>query len=422
MSSKQVKAPTKTLNNISETTKTYETTENPMLIRSPYKEWDPDRIFISAPDKRESNDKKASFFECIIQYNYKLPDGTEMKGPLLIEFPHEDGRHCISHYGISEIMEKVDEKDKQQDSAVERKGTGKFQIFCQLDPRFEQSIELAGLLNDIYDKALSYMEDHGKEGSGMLGDKKYSKPKDTIDESNTADHLRYPVWYKDSTFIDSSGRKKTVKDTKVPFTIVLSVAVSGRRATKFCDDTATVIKHSDLLGTGMEHIPLMHVSSIFVGGTGNKLRLGADSSIVVKKLPPAILHQGSTIKERLNSGKSTAAAEMAKLAGEVFAKDGLNTNTTSDTAKPETEEFDAEKGDGENSHTNEEKLQETTSEQKSNSADRVSPNRRNRSPRGTQQSPERQRVNNDDNRSSTTSKKPTLSNVAPRRAGQRPVS
>jgi hypothetical protein len=392
MSSEQVKAPTKTLTPTSETTKTYETSDTGMSIRSPYKDWDPDRMFISPPDKKESGDKKAVYYECPIQYNYKLPDGSEMKGPLLIEFPHEDGKLCVSDYGVSEILEKLDEKEKsqQQDGeSVQRKGTNKFQIFCKLDPRHEQSQELAAVLNDIYDKSLSHMEEHGSEGTNMLvPGKKYSKGKEPISESNVADHLRYPIWYKETTIIGQGGRTKTVNDTKVPFSIVLSVVIKGRKATKFCDEHANVIKFIDLVGVGMEHIPLMHVSSIFVGTGGGKLRLTTDSSIVVKKLPPAIVHQGSTIKERMGAGKS-AKSEMTRLAEEAFAKEGLNSKTT------QPAESNPEKAN------NERKLE------KSSSAER-SPRR------GSQQSPPRTRDDGAD--------RPRANAPAPRKAGQRAAS
>jgi hypothetical protein len=62
-----------------ENTKPHKTSDTGMLIRSPYKEWDPDRILISPPEKRESANKKSVFYECPFQYNYKLADGSEMK-------------------------------------------------------------------------------------------------------------------------------------------------------------------------------------------------------------------------------------------------------------------------------------------------------------------------------------------------------
>jgi hypothetical protein len=60
-----------------------------MYIRSPYKNWNPDKIFILPPDKK-TDDKKFNYFKCRILYNYELSDGTEMKEPLLIEFSDEE--------------------------------------------------------------------------------------------------------------------------------------------------------------------------------------------------------------------------------------------------------------------------------------------------------------------------------------------
>jgi hypothetical protein len=95
--------------------------------------------------------------------------------------PHEDGEHCLSNYGVSEIkappptefpsnhatetLKRIYEKDD------------KFQIYCRLDPIHETS-QLTVLLNDIYNKALTHMEDHGSAGTNMfLPNKKYTKSK-----------------------------------------------------------------------------------------------------------------------------------------------------------------------------------------------------------------------------------------------------
>jgi hypothetical protein len=58
---------------------------NYMYIRPPYKDWNPDKIFILPPSKKEDA-KKTNYFRCQIQYNYELSDGTEITGPLLIQF------------------------------------------------------------------------------------------------------------------------------------------------------------------------------------------------------------------------------------------------------------------------------------------------------------------------------------------------
>lgn len=356
------KTPAKTLKKISKPSKNYDTTDDEMTIRSPYKDWDIDRIFISTPDKKESADKKATYFECNIQYNYKLHDGTDMKGPLLVEFPHEEGRCCVSEYGISEIMEKIDDKAPvKEGEEVKRIGTGKYQVFCRLDPRYEQSKALCSVLRDIYEKAVCYMELHGKEGSGILSsDKKYAIPSGTINESNTSDGLRYPIWFTETSALNPQGRTIKTKDTTVPFTVVLGVGTKGRRATKFCDDTATIIEYTDLKGNGMEHIPLMGVPSIFVGGKENKVRLVMDSSIIVKRLPPAVVRQGTTMKERLQSGKSTAAADMTRKAEEAFSMDGLDNldskessslDVSNKTDTHENGETDDTHDDGENGNT-----------------------------------------------------------------------
>jgi hypothetical protein len=51
--------------------------------------------------------------------------------------------------------EKLEEKEKSRMNNDENlRYTGKFRLFCRLDPRYKESMELANMLNDIYDKTL----------------------------------------------------------------------------------------------------------------------------------------------------------------------------------------------------------------------------------------------------------------------------
>jgi hypothetical protein len=158
-------------------------------------------------------------------------------------------------------------------------------IFCRLDPKYTHTKALCSILRDIYDKATNYMEFHGKGGTCLLSNNnKYTKPSGIINESNTANHLKYPIWYKETSTINSQRIKVISKDTTSPFTVVLSVPLVGEYATKFYDDD-TIFETRKLIGCCIEHIPIMRVSSVHVKNKSGGIRLIADSSFVVSKIP-----------------------------------------------------------------------------------------------------------------------------------------
>jgi hypothetical protein len=96
-----------------------------MILRPPYKEWNPDRIVILLPDKKDIHCK------CAIQYKYKLCDGIEIQGPLLVEFPNGENQNCVSDFGVTEILRNCigDGSENSEHIYMPREGTGRFKIF-----------------------------------------------------------------------------------------------------------------------------------------------------------------------------------------------------------------------------------------------------------------------------------------------------
>jgi hypothetical protein len=134
------------------------------------------------------------------------------------------------------------------------------------------------------------MEFHGKNGSRLISDKQeYTKPMGIINETNIADYLRYPIWYRDKSVVNSEGNIVITedKDINVPFTFPLSI----ERASKFYDIDGSIFTDDDLKGRSIIHIPVMNVSSIYIGAKCGGIKLVLESSRIVKFLYPDLIRQ-----------------------------------------------------------------------------------------------------------------------------------
>ncbi len=295
-----------------------------LMIRAPYDEWDINNMLIDSPKLGESSsDKTIKFQTCNFQYNY-FREGKKTKDKLIIEFPRDDKYLCTSDYGIKEVLNTLTKEElflKDSGKEVKRTGTGRYQIFCKLGVHDPDSIKLKDILNEIYAKCVKYMAEYGQgENCKCLLEKEYQLPKkrdEPIGPNNAALNFRHPVWYMDKSA--DTGLHK-VKDLEVPASITLAVKVGdGKYATKFCDDNLSKLNPEDLKTRGFRHIPLMEISSLFVGAVA-KIRMSMTESIIIEYLAPSVISQGQTINERKEMGLLTADALRQK-AQEMFESD-----------------------------------------------------------------------------------------------------
>jgi hypothetical protein len=282
---------------------------DPMQLRSPYTNWDINKLIILPPTQGESKNKKAKFFNGNFAYTYTLPDGNEQKGPLRIEFPE-----MISDSGVREVLEKADETGY-------RAPTDKYQIFCKMSLHEIPHITLRRILHEIYLKALAWMFDNGKKGTGVFPET-YKMPTEGIREiDDDTDHLRHPTWWQETTVMEK-GKPVKKKDETVPPTITMKVIMgTGRGASKFTDDAtplANIYKTEDLFDRGIKHIPEVIVGSVFVGGIKPKIQLIVKNSIVTDKMAPNTSTQAATIEERRANNTQTSQKVRDAMAEELL--------------------------------------------------------------------------------------------------------
>jgi hypothetical protein len=244
-------------------------------IKSPYDNWDSKRLVICLPVKKRITHHQ--YFECSIYYNYSQDDNIKTIAPLYIQLPNNDER-CTSPYGTGNM----DHKSSDQKN---------LRLICKIDPGQNMMAKVCNIFRDIYEECLIYMEKHDKNGTKLLSNKKiFTKPQGIINQNNTADHLKYPIFY-------------TTRGEGAAFS--LNVKNKGRQQSQFFDigNQNQLMNIDQIYGTPIEHIPTIHIPGMIISDRAI-ISMILHSTFINKISKLGVLSQGKTLEYLKNKTDS----------------------------------------------------------------------------------------------------------------------